>query len=374
MTKMTDSVAGDITATWGPDGQLDSEGLPGRVKLSISYDTARVATQRTYSRVSDGHVIAYDSVVENQRGQWITHTSSGGVQCSSYDRLGRLTNVDEVSAASNLCTSRAYGLDTHSNRTSLKTATGAGSAQCPGTSGAGVTTTTTTYDTADRLVTTSGGNGSAWTYDKFGRITAMPTADGSGVATNNYFVNDMVASQEVPGASKSTWGLDPLQRISTEDTFTWVNNAWANSTEQVSHYDGDDDEPSWIAEDVTLPDNVSRYVEGMDGAIAVQTGKTGGRVLQLVDLHGDVTATLPIADGASAATWSSLQFTSFDEFGNPQPMTSGQTGNAPPRPRYGWLGAAQRSADAPAGVILMGVRLYSPATGRFLQTDPVAGG
>jgi RHS repeat-associated protein len=42
--------------------------------------------------------------------------------------------------------------------------------------------------------------------------------------------------------------------------------------------------------------------------------------------------------------------------------------------RYGWLGGKQRSADALGGVILMGVRLYSPALGRFLQVDPVPGG
>jgi RHS repeat-associated protein len=42
--------------------------------------------------------------------------------------------------------------------------------------------------------------------------------------------------------------------------------------------------------------------------------------------------------------------------------------------RYGWLGGKQRAADTPSGVVLMGVRLYNPALGRFLQTDPVFGG
>ncbi|MGX1576660.1 RHS repeat-associated core domain-containing protein [Cellulosimicrobium funkei] len=162
-------------------------------------------------------------------------------------------------------------------------------------------------------------------------------------------------------------------RFSTQDDFAWVDGAWANSTEKITHYDGDGDEPAWIVEDATLPDNLTRYVEGMDGALAVQTGKSGERVLQLVDLHGDVTATLPIAGGAAEASWTEARFTSFDEFGNPQPMTSGEPGNAPPA-RYGWLGAAQRNADTPTGAILMGVRLYHPATGRFLQTDQVAGG
>jgi len=47
---------------------------------------------------------------------------------------------------------------------------------------------------------------------------------------------------------------------------------------------------------------------------------------------------------------------------------------APPRVRYGWLGAHQRSTELPSGVIAMGARVYLPQTGRFLQTDPVRGG
>ncbi|WP_236706149.1 MULTISPECIES: RHS repeat-associated core domain-containing protein [unclassified Frankia] len=43
-------------------------------------------------------------------------------------------------------------------------------------------------------------------------------------------------------------------------------------------------------------------------------------------------------------------------------------------PRYGWLGAKQRSHDTLAGLTLMGVRLYNPYTARFLSTDPVLGG
>ncbi|KJY17225.1 hypothetical protein VR46_44960, partial [Streptomyces sp. NRRL S-444] len=42
--------------------------------------------------------------------------------------------------------------------------------------------------------------------------------------------------------------------------------------------------------------------------------------------------------------------------------------------RYGWLGANQRSTETAGGLTLMGVRLYSPAVGRFLSIDPIAGG
>ncbi|OCI29632.1 tRNA nuclease WapA precursor [Oerskovia enterophila] len=371
VTKLTDSVAGTITPTWGADGQLESQALPGGVTLTMTYDTALVPVARSYTRTSDGTVIAADSVVENHRGQWITHTTPTSIRNYSYDRLGRLTSVNDTSGATNQCTTRTYGFDNHTNRTSFTTATATAGGACPGTTGA--TTITSTYDTADRLVSTTEPGGNTWAYDQLGRITTMPTENGTKTATTSYFVNDLVATQEVPGTKRTQWGLDPLMRFDTQDTFEWVNNAWANSTETVNHYDGDSDEPSWIVNDATLPDNLTRYVEGMDGALAVQTGKTGERVLQLVDLHGDITATLPIADGATAATFTELRFTSFDEFGIPQPMTSGATSNAPPA-RYGWLGAAQRNADTPTGVILMGVRLYHPATGRFLSVDPVPGG
>ncbi|MFJ1901996.1 RHS repeat-associated core domain-containing protein [Streptomyces sp. NPDC088115] len=39
-----------------------------------------------------------------------------------------------------------------------------------------------------------------------------------------------------------------------------------------------------------------------------------------------------------------------------------------------WLGDEQRSAETLTGLTLMGVRLYDPTAGRFLQVDSVAGG
>jgi RHS repeat-associated protein len=42
--------------------------------------------------------------------------------------------------------------------------------------------------------------------------------------------------------------------------------------------------------------------------------------------------------------------------------------------RYGWVGGKRRSTDDLGGLVLMGVRLYNPATGRFLSMDPVPGG
>jgi RHS repeat-associated protein len=368
LTSVTDSVAGTISAVWGLDGQLESETLPGGLTLRIGYDPARVPTSRQYARTSDGVVVWADSVVENHRGQWVEHVSTTGTARYAYDRLGRLTASEDTLVVLNVCTRNTYAYDTHSNRTQATTATGGQGQVCPT---APSSTVSSTYDSADRLV--SGFGGSVWTYDPLGRITTMPGVDGTGTVTNEFYVNDLVAAQEVPGRARATWVLDPIQRRSSYTELAWVNAAWAASVTKVSHYATDSDEPAWVLEDSTLPTDVTRYVSGVEGDLAVSTTLDGGRVINLVDLHGDVVGTVPIADGASQATWSELVFARSDGFGNPVPLTGAGTPNAPPA-RYGWLGAAQRSGEALGGVLLMGVRLYHPATGRFLSADPVPGG
>jgi hypothetical protein len=47
---------------------------------------------------------------------------------------------------------------------------------------------------------------------------------------------------------------------------------------------------------------VTRFVDGLEDNLAMQTGKSGARVLQLVDLHGDVMTTVPIRDGEPTRT------------------------------------------------------------------------
>lgn len=368
VTSFTDSVAGTVSATWGPDGQLESETLPGDVRLDIAYDPARVPVRRTYVRSSDDTVIATDSVVENHRGQWTRHNSTSGTRDYTYDRLGRLVGVEDAPTLAGTCTTRSYAYDTHSNRLASGSVTGEEGQACPAVGTAGVTST---YDSADRLVSSSADAGGSWAYDPLGRIVSMPS--GGAQVSNGYYVNDRVASQEIAGQASVSWGIDPLLRRTTFTRRTWTDGAWADPTVTTSHYTSDSDEPSWIQENATDPAAVTRYVGGVEGDVAITTSPTGDRELQLVDLHGDIVATLPIADGADTATWTGLAFTSFDEFGVAQPMSGSGATNAPPA-RYGWLGAAQRSAEALGGVILMGARLYSPSTGRFLSVDPVAGG
>ncbi|WP_236580128.1 RHS repeat-associated core domain-containing protein [Streptomyces sp. HM190] len=100
----------------------------------------------------------------------------------------------------------------------------------------------------------------------------------------------------------------------------------------------------------------------LGGALGATYNSSNGDVtLQLTNLHGDVTMTLPTNDPNTA-----VSVTATDEYGNPIAGTSST--------RYRWLGGKERSAETPTGDILMGARLYNPANGRFLSTDPLPGG
>ena len=385
LTSVTDSVAGTISASYGPDGELLEQLLPGGVELRVGYDANRSPISRTYTRTGDGVVIASSAVVENAAGEWVTHTTAASAKRYSYDGLHHLTEVQDTVAGA--CTTRQYGYTNRARRASLQTAV-SGTATCadpdnPGT--ASVSTVGYAYDSADRLVSDTAAGAGDWVYDPLGRITGAPVRGSPGATVANaYYANDLVASQTIPGLARQTWNLDPLGRFASYTSEAWAAGGdgvagWQEAVTKVNHYDSDSDNPAWIAEDASLPDEVTRYVDGLDGNLAVQTGKTGARVLQLIDLHGDVMTTLPIRDGETTADWTALAHQAADEFGNPTDLTTGAPvvtdGSAPgAEGRYGWLGGKQRSADALAGVLLMGVRMYDPATGRFWSPDPVPGG
>ncbi len=296
---------------------------------------------RVYTRDSDGTAVYSDTVTENVHSQVVTH-AGWSAQRHGYDALGRLTRTEDTSDT--VCTLRVYGFDQRSNRTSLRTAAGTPGADCPTTGG---TTTSSTYDTADRLIATG------YTYDAFGRTTAAP-----GHGTLAYYTNDLVYRQTANG-KRQTWTLDAAHRFRAWTVETGSGSTWTTSAAKRNHYDGDGDNPRWIVEN-TATGTVTRNVESATGDLAATTGGTGGTVLQFTNVHGDVALQLPLTAGQAPVVLD------HDEYGNPRP---GQEAT-----RYGWLGAKQRSAETLTGLTLMGVRLYNPVTGRFLSPDPVHGG
>ncbi|WP_369166455.1 RHS repeat-associated core domain-containing protein [Streptomyces sp. R28] len=339
-TKVVDSVAGTFAASYDADGNLTKETLPGGYTLAQTLDADGNALERTYTRDSDGTLVQSDTVTRSVHGQVISDAQITE-QNYRYDAIGRLTSVEDT--AETVCTRRTYTFDARSNRKTLTSATGAPGVDCPTSGG---TTTNYTYDSADRQVDTG------YTYDAFGRTTAQP-----GGVTLGYYNSDLIR-QETVGTKRQTWQLDGAQRIRSWTVETNSGGTWTTTESKVNHYDCGCDSPAWITED--SQGNVTRYVESLGGGIAATTGKTGNTVLQLSDIHGDISVQLPL-DTSKAPT---VQDT--DEYGNVR------ASSVPAR--YGWLGAQQRSGETLSGLTLMGARVYDSTTGRFLQLDPIAGG
>ncbi|MBT2369384.1 DNRLRE domain-containing protein [Streptomyces sp. ISL-10] len=339
VTKSADSVAGSFEARYTADGSVATEKLPGGYTLKVEEDTTGATTSRVYTRDSDGQVVYSDTVEESVHGQVTAHAGWSS-QNYTYDATGRLTDVADT--VGDVCTRRTYGFDKRTNRTSLTTAEGAAGADCPTTGG---TTTTHTYDSADRLIATG------YVYDAFGRTTNLP---GSQIG---YYANDLVHQQTANG-QRQTWQLDANQRLRSWTVEENTDGTWNQSASKVNHYGSDSDNPRWITEDTTKG-TVSRNVDSVGGVAAI-TGTGGGTILQLTNIHGDVALQLPLNPADAPLVLDN------DEYGN---RRTGQ-----PAVRYNWLGGKQRSSETLSGLTLMGVRLYDPTSGRFLSKDLMYGG
>lgn len=349
---MTDSVAGKFSAVHDDDGNLVSQKMPGGITLTQTTDPGGAPTGRTYTRDDDAAVVFSDTVKRTVHDQVVVRASStAGAQRYGYDGAGRLKTVQDT-GADTVCVTRTYGLDKRANRTSLATARAEAGAEC---TTADATTVNHSYDSADRITD------SGYDYDAFGRTTAMP--DGSSLT---YYVNDLVR-QQTTGNKRQTWTLDAANRFRgwTTESRTTAGADWAQTGSKTNHYGGSSDSPRWITDHTAS--TVSRMVTGFEGGMAATTSATGEVILQLANVHGDVSVALPL-DASQAPV-----VRSTDEYGNPRQADgteNGETGNT----RYGYLGSYQRSSETPSGAVLMGVRLYSPGEGRFLSTDPVQGG
>lgn len=355
-TQIADGQAGSITGTYDADGNVIQENWPNGIVVNHTYNETGTQTAITYSEPGCGLpdcTLYTQTDTLNAADDIAGDISTLSTQTDSYDADNRLTTVTDT--VSGQCETRAYGFGTSvsgkaSDRTSL---TDYG----PGTGGACQTTTsssstTWTYDTADRIDSTSASS-TTYAYDSLARTSTIPAADtqtpDGGNLTVAYTTNDLVYSIQQGSSTASIYTLD----VDNQRIRSWTDADGAH----LNHYNDTSDNPSWTNDVGTY----ERNIDGPAGLAAV--GTVGGIVTwQISDLHGDVVATIDNSDTVLDTV------NEADEYGNMRNTAAVGT------LRYGWLGTKQRAADNPDGIILMGVRLYNPATGRFLSTDPVPGG
>jgi RHS repeat-associated protein len=345
LTKLEDSAAGTFTAAYNADGAMTEEGLPDGLVAKTTYDETGAPTALSYTKVTsctEKCTWLEESEERSIYGQVLAQKSLGSSHQYSYDKAGRLTLAEETPTGGG-CTTRQYLYDADSNRTKLTTREPGIGGICD-TSSEG-SSQSYKYDAADRL------EGESITYDSFGRITSLPGAyAGGSTLTTSFYSNEMIATQSQGGLTNS-YQLDATGRVRQ------VTQSGSKEGTEVFHYAMASDSTAWTEHGSAW----TRNITGIGGELAAIQPSTGETSLQLTDLHGDVVATASLSSTAKEPT---AKF-EFDEFGNPKQGSAG---------RFGWLGGKQRRTELPSGVIQMGVRSYVPALGRFISTDPVAGG
>jgi RHS repeat-associated protein len=349
-TQIVDGQAGTFGGgAYDPDGKLTTETWPNGTVVTHTYDETGTESGIAYTQPGCGQsdcTLYREQIHQSAHDQDADRTSTLSAQRYGYDADGRLTTVNDT--VNGACSSRTYTFNSATDRTGLSAYDPASDGSCQTATASA--STTWTYDTADRIST------SGYVYDSLGRTTTVPAADtqnpDGGNLTATYDVNDLVATMS-QGGTTDTYTLDAdAQRIRS-----WNVNDGATVTTKTNHYDSTNDSPAWTDEgDGTW----TRSVDGLNGMAAIVTPSDND--WQIVNLHGDCVATIHNTDAGLSAV------SEADEYGVLR--NTADVGTV----RYGWLGAKQRAADNPDGIILMGVRLYSPASGRFLSVDPVPGG
>lgn len=352
-TQVVDGQAGTITGSYDADGNLVTENWPNGIIVSHTYDEDNNQTGISYVHPGCGQAdctLYTQTASVNAAGDVAGYTSTLSMQNYGYDNAGRLTNIQDLQSGQ--CTTRIYGFGSSaagkaSDRTSLTSYDPAADGTCQNTTSA--SSSTWTYDTADRTIN------AGYVYDAMGRATTVPAADtqladGSDL-TVTYNVNDLVHSIQQGANAAAVYTLD----VDNQRIRSWTDTQGVTHT---NHYSGISDSPSWTnGSDGTS----SRDIDGLSALVAIATGTGNTIEWQMCDLHGDIVATTP--DGGSVDSVSEA-----DEYGNMR--DSAQVGTK----RYGWLGSKERAADNPDGIVLMGMRLYNPTAGRFLQVDPIDNG
>jgi RHS repeat-associated protein len=347
-----------FNGTYDADGRLASQTMPNGTSAVGVFDNIGTPRSLTYTLPPSNGVsnTLTFAAMPDAFAETVHAEAPGSAQDNGYDNAGRLTSVADTIAGA--CTTRAYGFDAQGDRTSLTTY-GSGTAGTCQTSTA-ASTVTTTYDTANRIATSAG-----YTYDALGRATTVPAnnlSSGTGNLTVAYYDTDM-PNTLTQGTAGKTFTLDPAGRYRTA-----TDTTSGSETRRIKNHYGSqtNDSPTWIATstDAGMTWTWERYVSAFNGMSAIQASD-GSSILQLADLRGNIAATVPNQTTAAGTTISSYFETT--EYGQPR-------SGSDLRPRYGWIGAQERSSDALAGLVLMGVRLYNPTSGQFLSADPMVGG
>ena len=358
-----DSSSGDgISFTYDALGRqlTETQAMDGTSRaISSVYDVANARTSMTYpdgnyisyyrdtlsrlyySALNGSHELIYPQLDSNGRVSEIFRLNPTTVTWStptaaSYDVASRLSTLTHDLGGTSYDTSASFNYNPASQITSRTNGNNA-------YAWAGQVNVSRPY-TANGLNQYSAVNGTAFTYDADGNLTA----DG----TNSYVydVENRLVSATVGGASVAL-RYDPLGRLYE------INGTTTGITRFL--YDGDD----LVSEYSNSGTLLRRYVHGASSGDDPQVWFEGSGVSDaarrylVADERGSIVA---VTDASGNVITNGIN--TYDEHGIPGPTNIGRfqyTGQA-------WI--------AELGMYYYKARMYSPTLGRFMQTDPIGYG
>ena len=308
-----------------------ADGLPSALSLGSSgdsVDTAYAANDAASSiTLTNGSTIqsfGYSDVPSGVvASETDTPTSSLSPAAYTYDAQSRVTSMTPGTSSS-----LTYGEDASSNLTTLST----------GASG--------TYNHASELTSSAlSGTTTNYTYDASGNRTGASVGGTSTVSgTYNGAEQATSYSNNVANMTTATYNGNGL-RTSASSTPTGGSSSTQNFVWDAT---------SSVPRD--LMDSTNAYLYGPSGTPIEQVNLSTGAATYLV---GDA---LGSVRGVVSSTGSLSASTSYDAWGNPE-TTGGLSAQTP----FGFAGGY----TDPSGLVYLIGRYYDPATGQFLNVDPM---
>ncbi len=319
----------------------------GSALAVLGRDPAGRTTELTFTAAGGGALVA-DTVSRSQSGR-VRDQAIDGVDANPaagdpganfrYDGAGRLTEawVPGQQLTYGFSATNPCGLATtgrNANRTSTTTNGG--------------TPTTSCYDSADRLTSSTDATVGTPVYDAHGNTTTLGTQTLGYDPANRHM-------STTAGATNVTYTRDAGDRIISRSE---------NGATTGYGFAGPSDSPAFTTGLLGIV--VDRFV-GLVGGVTL-TKRGAGDTWGYPNVHGDVVAS---ADASGAKQGATLSYDPYGVALGTQPDNS--SGNFD----FGWLGQHQRGVEHAPGVtptVEMGARPYVPSMGRFLESDPVEGG